>query len=319
MLSRMSKPVGDPFACPNCHAPLVRRDDRLSCGTCGDVAALRADYADFIGHLSDRSIEGAELDYAWDWRGDERITPVVTAGWRLLVEEHDRALRTLLPRTSRYVAVGAAGENWFASCLSNRVSQYVVIDASAAQLVKTRTPKGAKPLLARGLGEHLPVVSDWADVVELQSVLDHAVDPLAMLREARRVVRPDGLVTVTLSNDASWYRRWARIARIAGPPDHAHAHWFDPEALRVLLRTAGLEPVRMRTVSYLRLPTTLERRLAQWGSPRVEALVRRWDRGLRLIFGEDAGGMMMAAAKPSSSGEDPSTSGRSDASESVEL
>jgi SAM-dependent methyltransferase len=45
------------------------------------------------------------------------------------------------------------------------------------------------------------------DVAVLSNVLEHALDPAAMLQEVRRVLKPDGEVWISCPNAASWQRR----------------------------------------------------------------------------------------------------------------
>jgi len=46
------------------------------------------------------------------------------------------------------------------------------------------------------------------DVVVLSNVLEHAMDPLEMLRHVRRLLRPDGQVWISCPNAASYWRQF---------------------------------------------------------------------------------------------------------------
>ncbi len=53
------------------------------------------------------------------------------------------------------------------------------------------------------------------DVVSIINVLDQTPDPLLLLRQARKALRPDGLLLVRVPN-GSFHLRWARLASVPG-------------------------------------------------------------------------------------------------------
>jgi SAM-dependent methyltransferase len=55
------------------------------------------------------------------------------------------------------------------------------------------------PVLVRGVGEKLPFADRSFDGVFLCETLDHALDPARVLREARRVLVPGGVLAVLQS------------------------------------------------------------------------------------------------------------------------
>lgn len=65
-----------------------------------------------------------------------------------------------------------------------------------------RVAEGARemPNLALAVGEHLPFSEGTFDVVLLHEVLEHVTDDQETLREAQRVLRPDGSVVVFCPN-----------------------------------------------------------------------------------------------------------------------
>ncbi len=106
---------------------------------------------------------------------------------------------------------------------------------------------------ARGLervslleGDRLPQATGTYDVVSLFDVVEHLDDDLAMLREARRVLAPGGLLAVTVPAYA-WM--W-------GPQDeisHHRRRYVRPQ-LRALLEQAGLAVRRATYFNTLLLP-----------------------------------------------------------------
>lgn len=93
----------------------------------------------------------------------------------------------------------------------------------------------------QAVGEHLPYRDGSFPCASLMSSLDHQYDPQATLREAYRILRPQGRLYIwtLLYAEADWhYQHWA-----AQPPgtlfDDHHQHAFTLTALTTLLSASG--------------------------------------------------------------------------------
>jgi 2-polyprenyl-3-methyl-5-hydroxy-6-metoxy-1,4-benzoquinol methylase len=80
------------------------------------------------------------------------------------------------------------------------------------------------------------------DVVTLWDVIEHLADPLAVLRECGRVMKPDGILVVETQNVRSGFarlmgRRWHHFKMLE------HLYHFDPATCTSLLDRAGFEVV----------------------------------------------------------------------------
>jgi SAM-dependent methyltransferase len=84
------------------------------------------------------------------------------------------------------------------------------------------------------------------DVVVLANVLEHAWDPVEMLAEVRRLLRPDGQVWISCPNAASL---WRRVFSRAWVNWHVPFHlWhFSPATLQAVLTRAGYEVTSLAT------------------------------------------------------------------------
>lgn len=84
------------------------------------------------------------------------------------------------------------------------------------------------------------------DVVTISHVIEHVDDPLGLLRECCRVLRPGGRVVITTPNSASLGHRWfGAVWRGLEPPRHLTI--FSPRALDQIVRQAGFQRVKLQT------------------------------------------------------------------------
>lgn len=105
-------------------------------------------------------------------------------------------------------------------------------------------------------GTVLPLPDGCADVVTSFTVLEHVADERQALRELRRVLRPGGLLVVTVPN--RWWLfethgcnlpllSWNRVPLVSWWPKRLHDRWARARIYRrreivALLRECGFEP-----------------------------------------------------------------------------
>src|SRR5262245_19346743 len=113
--------------------------------------------------------------------------------------------------------------------------------AQAARAAGLRVEKGL--LHEVGYAEHS------FDAVTLFEVIEHVRDPIDLLRECHRILRPGGLLMVGTSNCGSWTARalgarweYLDISRHGG-----HISFFNPGSLQLAARRAGFTPLRLTT------------------------------------------------------------------------
>lgn len=154
-----------------------------------------------------------------------------------------------------------------------QLASYTGVEPSSALLVKDRSEGKAFRLL-RGKAEKLPCRPGTADLVLLKEVLDHCYDPRAALREAARVLRPGGVVLLTLTNDRAWYKLlFPKSAARIKAGQHDHLNFFHPDWVRDLLREAGFKTQGGEDSHYLRLPHRVEGLLGRLPEPCTNAMM----------------------------------------------
>jgi len=111
-----------------------------------------------------------------------------------------RAIARLLQSAPglRVLEVGCGGGNVLERVAGRRVG----IDLSPFILHKARARLGTSALLARGDAMSLPFADGVFDRVFCSEVLEHVLEPEAVVREMRRVLSPRGHAVVSVPNEA---------------------------------------------------------------------------------------------------------------------
>ena len=138
----------------------------------------------------------------------------------------------------------------------------------------------------------LPLPDACADVVTSFTVLEHVADERAVLREMRRVLKPGGLLVVTVPN--RWWLfethgadlpllPWNRVPFVSWWPKRLHDRWARARIYRRgeiedLMRECGFEPT-----ATMRLTAPMDVLPAKWLRTLARATLFRSDR-TRLPF-----------------------------------
>jgi 2-polyprenyl-3-methyl-5-hydroxy-6-metoxy-1,4-benzoquinol methylase len=100
--------------------------------------------------------------------------------------------------------------------------------------------------ISAGTMEHLNLPDETYDVVALSHVIEHIYDPVSLLKECFRVLKPSGKLTMTTPNTASFghnlYREfWFPL----DPPRHITL--YSQKNLGVIVKRAGFKTVKIVT------------------------------------------------------------------------
>ena len=87
------------------------------------------------------------------------------------------------------------------------------------------------------------------DAITLIEIVEHLRDPLALLRECARILKPGGVVLVTTPNARSWTARamGARWAGFSLNDMGGHISFFNPQSIQLLARRSGLQTHHLET------------------------------------------------------------------------
>jgi SAM-dependent methyltransferase len=125
------------------------------------------------------------------------------------------------------------------------------------------------------------------DAVTLSHVIEHVHDPLALVQECHRILKPHGRLSLATPNGNSFGHRLYKSSWLALDPPR-HLHIFTVAALARLLREVGFCKIRafttIRDASNLFLASRAIRASGkyQWGS-KFSPLTATWGRLLQMI------------------------------------
>lgn len=117
-------------------------------------------------------------------------------------------------------------------------------DPEAAARIRLRYGLGVDVGQLHDLG----YAADQFDAIALSQVVEHVHNPVQLLAECRRLLRPGGRLVLTTPNARSVaHRRYGRAWRGLETPRHLHL--FTPSALAASARAIGLTVVQLQTLS----------------------------------------------------------------------
>jgi dolichyl-phosphate beta-glucosyltransferase len=166
--------------------------------------------------------------------------------------------RTVGPRDERgwLVDIGG-GAGGVTALLGWPPGRVAVLEGNHALASQAKRTHGMAAV--RTVADRVPVADGAAEVVCLLDVIEHLHDPIAALREAGRVLAPDGRLVVTVPAH-TWL--WSAADEQLG-----HVRRYTRPALATELVASGFEPVLLTHVfSWLVPPVYLTRRLVGRGS-----------------------------------------------------
>jgi SAM-dependent methyltransferase len=100
-----------------------------------------------------------------------------------------------------------------------------------------------------GAGESLPCDSNGYDLAIIENCIDHVQDVDSVMRELRRVLRPGGILYLTVNNrTALGYLTHRVISRLRLDPGHPHT--FTPSRVRRLLERHEFDLLELESGSY---------------------------------------------------------------------
>jgi SAM-dependent methyltransferase len=193
----------------------------------------------------------------------------------------EQVTRVFAPDGGTLVEIGA-GTGAMALPLSRKGYDILAVDTSDGMLARLKDKCPAIRTLNADASSVLPIEPQSVGCVLISQALHHIPDKTGVIVEARRILRPGGMLCIfepqLLPAALDFIRRFAR--RRCCPGDHLSSEApIDPAGLRKLVASLGFRPVRCGTTFFLpfdaksRLGAWLVRKL--WKVPGRIPLVRR--------------------------------------------
>lgn len=264
--------ASDAFVCPRCRSALARSGDQLLTCTGDDCPAsfpVADGIPDLLESAGDNPIAaGIETTFTDHRKATGPLTRIVGDETYRLFRSCVSAAARDAAQPLRIVDVGCGEKlshrtGWdYYGLFGAECGAYYGIDPSWEALRSSADSSGDFPrfrqgFLARAPGECLPIQSESVDLVLLQSVLDHCVEPAAVLDECWRILRPGGMVIVQLGNREGWpfqlmRRVFPALMRRRDQEDH-HIKLI-PSQVNKMLRNSGYRWVNHYDSGYIGLP-----------------------------------------------------------------
>lgn len=151
-----------------------------------------------------------------------------------------RRIRKYIESNTKVLDIGCGYHGAFLVSISQKIFKGVGLDISV-----NKTPKAVNVKLIKSSADNkLPFRNSSFNVVVISAVLEHVKFPLKMLEEARRVLKPKGLLLITTpSKTAKPILELLSFKLHLISPDEIkdHKRYYDKESLRNILIKAGFK------------------------------------------------------------------------------
>jgi ubiquinone/menaquinone biosynthesis C-methylase UbiE len=238
----------------------------------------------------------------------QSLTPLMKMRYRLLDEKVARRLRKAFQPfeaggVKPFLLDVGCGRGEFALFMRLQWKNgmdawdYLGLDPSWQQLKHRDIPTLGLGFL-QAAAEQIPLQDMAAHGVLLKEVIDHCYDPLKVLKEAARLLKPGGVLVMTVTNDKSWFKRLLPRVNASRKAEQAdHLFFFGPAELKKLAPEAWFDRAEVETYNYLKLPRFLEKALGLLGAGVCRSVLKLTDTlGKKLLPGL-GGGIILTARK----------------------
>lgn len=134
------------------------------------------------------------------------------------------------------------------------------VDPSAHAVTYARKKLGKRVFTGPLTQQDFP--SQFFDIITLFYVLEHVVDPMSILMELHRILKPKGLLVLRIphSEPIIWFAKFFRMdIPLLYPPMHLYD--FSPKTLKLMLKKAGFRKISVEIGECTRMERFVQRAL----------------------------------------------------------
>ena len=207
----------------------------VQCRYCGLAYITPRPAKESIGHYYSDYKEGKHFNMMKKLRGAEGIG-------KLLVRDRLKFLEKYvsLSSSTRVLDVGCGLGSFLALLREKRGCQIYGVEYDPLACNYLEGIEGMQVKQGDLVDTHFE--DDFFDVITLFAYLEHSFDPLQDLKEAHRILKPGGIISINLPNfDFSMRKVFKKIWFIHGAPQHLYH--FNASSLQLLLDRAGFQPL----------------------------------------------------------------------------
>lgn len=259
----------DGLRCTNCNrAALAARGDGAACTACGTVVQIEQGIPILV---RDWRAVAADLDAARqvkpDWYESEQ-PPEQSSPWRHHLRKRreyvERAIARHLQggRAARLLDLGCGDGNNLA-WLSRFAGHVYGSDYNLVRLVRAAARNRGATIFAADV-LRFPSDDGAFDIVYFNHVIEHIKNDVAALAEARRILKPGGLLVLGTPNEGAWWWQWAYRRDPQSLATTDHVHFYTGETIAAKMQQAGLSVIETHHLG--------------WGPPdwRLDGRIRRY-------------------------------------------
>ena len=178
--------------------------------------------------------------------------------------ELKKQITALTGKTSGTILDVGCSAAYFLDLMEGWVCHGIEISPKEAEIARSKYGDA----IFTGIIENYPEREGYFDVIALQDVLDHCIDPMSVMRACYRMLKPGGLIVVKVHDISCLY------ARITGKRFYAilppfHLFYFSKKPLAWMLSETGFRNPVFRHIGQVIQLKTVFYRLSRGGKQRL--------------------------------------------------
>jgi 2-polyprenyl-3-methyl-5-hydroxy-6-metoxy-1,4-benzoquinol methylase len=242
MKSNKSSFILDHLCCVQCGHSLKKINSRLKCVFCSRSYPIKDGIPDLIIDEQPFRPSHFKLVEQYEQFGQKTTRKKnFSNAWR-----KKKTLELVEGRT--VLEIGTA-EGWLTRELVEQAETVVSCDISMSYLQRAQKA-GIQAEFLRVDAHVLPFDQSLFDCIILTEVIEHVFSPFRVLEEIGRVMKPEGFLILSTPNNLSVSNVLRHVFKTESRNQDAHFSFYDPFALKQLLRLAGFDCLTLETTFY---------------------------------------------------------------------